>query len=146
MSGCWKCGWRLEALSPSVTFYCSGLSLACYDPRVTCVCFYQVRRGPKMPLRLHPRCFRAANTQNSAEACGASLTPPGDGPAPAPRHRANWSRGSRRRLLQQKYIPAGFLCISNSCERQIRGAAAWHLGGAYTQLPLRLLRRMWLLK
>lgn len=31
MSGCWKRGWRLELPNPSVTFYRSGLSLACYD-------------------------------------------------------------------------------------------------------------------
>lgn len=48
MSGCWKRGWRLELPNPSVTFYCSGLSLACYDPRLTracvCVCVF-IRSG-----------------------------------------------------------------------------------------------------
>lgn len=45
---------------------------------------------------------RPENTQNSAEAGGGLLTSPGDGTAPARRRRAHWSRGSRRRLLQEK--------------------------------------------
>lgn len=97
-----------------------GSFLACYDPRLTRVhvYFHQVGCGPKMPLRLQPRWVK------HAEACGDLLPSPGDGPAPARRHTANWSRGSRRSLLQEKYISAAFLCISNSCERQIKGAAA----------------------
>lgn len=51
---------------PSVTFCCSGLSLAGYEPRLTRVhvYFYQVGSGPTMPPPL-------AAPQSSAEACGA---------------------------------------------------------------------------